>query len=348
MLEAPPRLVAAKPVTGCFTALVGVPLVQAGDDLAGIVLAALRASNERLWDGDILVIAQKIVSKAEGRLVRLASVHPSPETQALAREVNKDPRLVELILRESSEVVRCRRDVLVVAHRLGFIMTNAGIDVSNVEQGAADDTALLLPVDPDASCARLRAELRDRTGADVGVIIINSHGRAFRNGTVGVAIGVSGLAALCDLRGKPDLFRRRLQSTEVGIADEISAAASLLMGQADEGRPIVLARGLSVPRREGAAAELVRPKELDLFRTPVAQDQALSPLEAATIALFRARRSHPPLSGTACAGRRGRAGAVRRNVRAVRPQSPALAVRAAQGCRDQATPRPCHGRAARG
>lgn len=290
-LEAPTRFVVAEPVTARFTALADVPLVEVGDDLAAIVLAALEASDEELRDGDILVIAQKIVSKVEGRLVRLASVHPSPEAQTLAREVNKDPRLVELILRESTEVVRHRRDVLVVAHRLGFIMANAGIDFSNVEQGAGDDTALLLPADPDASCAQLRAVLREKTGADIGVIINDSHGRAFRNGTVGVAIGVSGLAALADLRGRPDLFCRWLQSTEVGIADEISAAASLLMGQANEGRPIVLARGLSVPRREGTAIELVRAKELDLFRAQAAGVKALSPLEATTNALFRARRS---------------------------------------------------------
>jgi coenzyme F420-0:L-glutamate ligase/coenzyme F420-1:gamma-L-glutamate ligase len=285
---APARFVAAEPVTARFTALTGVPLIAAGDELAPVIVAALAASGEQLRDGDILIVAQKIVSKAEGRLVRLAGVTPSPQAQELARKVNKDARLVELILQESTEVVRYRRDVLVVAHRLGFIMANAGIDMSNIEHGAADETALLLPLDPDASCARLRAALKTTSGADVAVIINDSHGRAFRNGTVGVAIGVSGVAALADLRGRPDLFRRQLRHTEVGIADEIAAAASLLMGQAGEGRPIVLARGLAWLRRDGSAGELVRAKELDLFRAPAVTPP--SNLEFAA-GLFSGRRS---------------------------------------------------------
>jgi coenzyme F420-0:L-glutamate ligase/coenzyme F420-1:gamma-L-glutamate ligase len=268
MIEPPRRFAATEPVTARFIALAGVPLVEPGDDLAGVVLGALAASREELRDGDVLVIAQKIVSKAQGRLVRLDSVEPSPEARALALEVDKDPRLVELILRESTEVVRHRRDVLIVAHRLGLVMANAGIDMSNVQHEAADDTALLLPEDPDAACAALRSALKAATGADVAVIINDSHGRAFRNGTVGVAIGASGLAALSDQRGRRDLFGRRLQITEVGIADEIAAAASLLMGQADEGRPIVLARGLPLARAEGNAAQLIRAKAMDLFRAP--------------------------------------------------------------------------------
>jgi coenzyme F420-0:L-glutamate ligase/coenzyme F420-1:gamma-L-glutamate ligase len=169
------------------------------------------------------------------------------------------------MLSESVEVVRHSRDVIVVAHRLGFVMANAGIDQSNV---APDDgeKALLLPRDPDASCAALRSRLRESTGADVAAIINDSHGRAWRNGTVGVAIGAAGLPALLDLRGCPDLFHRRLRITEVGLADEIAAAASLLMGQADEGRPAVLVRGVPYERREGCASELVRPRSHDLFR----------------------------------------------------------------------------------
>jgi coenzyme F420-0:L-glutamate ligase/coenzyme F420-1:gamma-L-glutamate ligase len=257
---------AARPVEARLVALAGVPLVRAGDDLAAIVVDALAVSSERLQDGDVVVIAQKIVSKAEGRTVRLAAVTPSARALALAREIDKDPRLIELILAESNSIVRQRRDVVVVEHRLGFVMANAGIDLSNVEQGDADDTALLLPVDPDGTCARLRGALEALTDARAAVIINDSHGRAFRNGTVGVAIGVSGLPALADLRGRPDLFGRRLRITEVAAADEIASAASVLMGQADEGRPIVLARGFPVSPGDGAAAALVRPSRLDLFR----------------------------------------------------------------------------------
>jgi coenzyme F420-0:L-glutamate ligase/coenzyme F420-1:gamma-L-glutamate ligase len=255
-------------------ALSGVPLVKAGDDLAQLILAALAASQEKVRDGDILILAQKIVSKAQGRFVRLDSVTPSRQAEDLALAVNKDPRLVELILRESTEVVRYQRSVLVVAHRLGFVMANAGIDLSNVGEGSGDEVALLLPEDPDRTCAQLREIIRKLTGADIAVIINDSHGRAFRNGTVGVAIGASGLPALADLRGRPDLYRRRLQTTEVAIADEVAAAASLLMGQADEGRPIVLARDIPMCRREGAAAELARLKELDLFRTQASANTA--------------------------------------------------------------------------
>lgn len=265
------RAITANAPEARFVALAGLPMVKPGDDLTAIILAALAASQEKLCDGDVLVLAQKIVSKAEGRLVRLDSIAPSDAAQQLACEVNKDPRLVELILRESTEVVRYRRDVLVVAHRLGFVMANAGIDMSNIEQNGTDDTALLLPEDPDASCARLRASLKALTGTDVAVIINDSHGRAFRNGTVGVAIGAAGLPALTDRRGEPDLFGRTLQHTEVALADEIAAAASLLMGQAGEGKPVVLARGVPMQRRDGSAAELVRAKRLDLFRAPTGE-----------------------------------------------------------------------------
>lgn len=178
----------------------------------------------------------------------------------------KDPRVVELILRESAEVVRMRPGVIITAHRLGFVMANAGIDASNVEDGEGQEIVLLLPEDPDASAKRLRQQLRARAQVDVAVIINDSFGRAWRLGTIGTAIGVSGLPALLDLRGSPDRTGRRLQVTEVGVADEVAGAASLLMGQAAEGRPIVHVRGFPYPRREGNAAELVRPREADLFR----------------------------------------------------------------------------------
>lgn len=247
-------------------ALGGVPLVRAGDDLASIVLDALAQSAEALVAGDVLVIAQKIFSKAEGRLVVLSSVTPSPRAEALAGETRKDPRVVELILQEAAEVVRHKADLLVVEHRLGFVTANAGIDMSNLQHATPDDTVLMLPEDPDASCSRLRDALAARTGVRVGVIMNDSHGRAFRNGVVGVAIGVSGVAALADLRGRPDLFGRKLAITEVAVADELAGAASLLMGQADEARPIVLARGFPLLQREASARELYRPKHMDVFR----------------------------------------------------------------------------------
>ncbi len=249
-----------------------VPLVRPGDDLGDIVVEALGAAGCALRDGDVVVLAQKIVSKAEDRYVALETVTPSARALALAEEVDKDARLVELILRESTEVVRHRPGVLIVAHRLGTVMANAGIDQSNVEplppgpDGALRPRVLLLPKDPDASCARLRAALRHRTGADVAVIINDSVGRAWRNGTVGMALGAAGLSALDTLNGKPDLFDRPLQATEVGLADEIAAAASLAMGQADEGRPLVLLRGLPGGAGGGNATDLVRPRTRDLFR----------------------------------------------------------------------------------
>jgi coenzyme F420-0:L-glutamate ligase/coenzyme F420-1:gamma-L-glutamate ligase len=242
-----------------------VPLVRAGDDLANIVVQALAETGVSLQPCDVLILAQKIVSKAEGRSIDLNTVTPSPRAIELAKAADKDPRVVELILAESTEVLRHRPGAIIVAHRLGFVLANAGIDQSNV--GAdGEERALLLPADPDRSCRQLRERLRERTGIDVAVLIIDSFGRAWRNGTVGTAIGVSGFPALADLRGQPDLFGRPLQVTEVGLADELAAAASLLMGQAAEGVPIVLARGVPYERREASVQELIRPKAQDLFR----------------------------------------------------------------------------------
>ena len=246
-------------------ALGGIPHVQPGDDMGALILAALDRCGESLHDGDAIVLAQKIVSKAEGRLVELATVEPSARALVLAREAHKDPRLVELILRESSEVLRCAPGVIVAEHRLGFVMANAGIDQSNVVQ-QGDGIALLLPVDPDASCTAIRERLKEATGADVAVLVIDSHGRAWRNGTVGVAIGVAGIPAVVDLRGEQDLYGRELRLTEVGLADELASAASMIMGQAAEGRPVVLARGIPYARRAGSSRELVRPRAIDLFR----------------------------------------------------------------------------------
>ena len=245
-----------------LTALEGIPEIRAGDDLAATVLDGLGRSKLALADGDVLVLAQKIVSKSEGRTVELAGVTPSQRALELAAITGRDARVLELVLAESTGIIRCKKDVIVVEHRLGYVMANAGIDMSNVEGGG--ETVLLLPLDPDASCARLRAALRDR--ADVGIVINDSFGRAWRNGVVGVALGVAGLPGVVDMRGRPDRFGRPLLITQIGFADEIAAAASLLMGQADEGRPLIHARGVPYARRDGNGRELLRPKSMDLFR----------------------------------------------------------------------------------
>lgn len=243
----------------------GIPMVAPGDDLAAMLLAAVARTGMSLQAGDVLVLAQKIVSKAEGRTVDLATVAASPRALEIAAAVHKDPRFVELVLRESREVLRARPDILIVEHRLGFVMANAGIDRSNVE-GGDRDVVLLLPEDPDASAARLRSALLASAGVEIGVVVNDSFGRAWRRGTMGIAIGSAGLPALLDRRGSPDLFGRPLQVTMIGYADEIASAASLLMGQGDEGRPAVLVRGLDVPAGHGSARDLIRPRAEDLFR----------------------------------------------------------------------------------
>jgi coenzyme F420-0:L-glutamate ligase/coenzyme F420-1:gamma-L-glutamate ligase len=230
-----------------------------------LLLEALDRAGLALEEGDVLAVAQKIVSKAEGRVVGLADVEPGEYARRLAEQVGNDPRLMELILRESDEVSRLRPGVIIVRHRLGFTSANAGIDRSNVGPDG-EERVLLLPSDPDASAQRIRETIRAKRGITPGVVITDSHGRAFRLGTVGVAIGVAGLPALWDRRGEVDRYGYRLQHTDVGVADEIAAAAGLLMGQAAEGRPAVLLRGLRLPPADGRAADLVRPKEQDLYR----------------------------------------------------------------------------------
>ena len=251
-----------------LTALKDIPLIRQGDDLADVILSALPASGVTLQDEDILVLGQKIVSKAEGRMVNLAEVAPGEPARKLAAEVEKDPRLVELMLQESRSVVRTRPGTIIVEHRLGFICANAGIDHSNVAgAGTADEEyVLLLPENPDRSAAAIRNQLEQRSGKRLGVMIIDSHGRAWRIGTVGMCIGLSGLPAIVDERGWRDLFGYALRITLVGVADELAAAASLVMGQAAEGTPIVHARGFPYPLREGSLQDLIRPKESDLFR----------------------------------------------------------------------------------
>ena len=258
-----------------LTPLQSIPLIRHDDNLADVLLDALHATEISLHDGDILVLAQKIVSKAEGRTVNLTNITPSKKAFELAKPTEKDPRVVELILQESNEILRTRPGAIIVEHRLGFVCANAGIDHSNVnspipvedEPGMkAEDWVLLLPENPDHSAAQIRQKIEAATDTHIGVLIIDSHGRAWREGTVGTSIGISGLPGLADLRGQPDLFGFKLQITQVGVADELAAAASLMMGQAAEGTPAVHVRGFPYPLREGKLGELLRPKEQDLFR----------------------------------------------------------------------------------
>ncbi len=251
-----------------LTALRGIPFIRQGDNLADIVLSALRANSIALDDNDILVVGQKIVSKAEGRMVNLATVIPGEEARRLAVRAEKDARLVELILSESREVLRASRGTMIVQHKLGFVCANAGIDHSNVAGpgSPSEEYVLLLPCDPDSSAAAIREAIERETGRRVGVMIIDSHGRAWRLGVVGTCIGLAGVPALVDQRGWQDLFGYSLRITMVAVADELAAAASLMMGQASEGLPVIHVRGFPYPLQDGSLKELLRPKEQDLFR----------------------------------------------------------------------------------
>jgi len=248
--------------------LKGIPLIKPGDSLEDIILTALRKTRIKLQANDILVLAQKIVSKSEGRLVNLTEIIPSNEAIKIAKQSEKDARFVELVLRESKAILRVRPGLIVVEHRCGFICANAGIDHSNVQGdwGNHEDWVLLLPEDADRSAKKLQEELEQRCGLKLGILIIDSHGRAWRMGTAGVAIGMAGVPGLVDLRGQPDLFGYQLRVTQVGAADELASAASLIMGQAAEGSPIVHVRGFPYALRESSITELLRPKENDLFR----------------------------------------------------------------------------------
>jgi coenzyme F420-0:L-glutamate ligase / coenzyme F420-1:gamma-L-glutamate ligase len=243
-----------------------VPLIRPGDDLGSLIGDALDRAELRPQQDDIVVVAQKIVSKAEGRYVDLAAVDPSPKALRLGADVGKDPRLVQVILSESVRLVRKRSNLLIMQHRLGFVMASAGVDHSNLDHGPGTERVLLLPADPDASAAGLRSQLEARFDTALGVVINDSFGRPWRRGVVGVAIGVAGLPSLVDLRGKPDLSGRPLEVTVLGLADEVAAAASLIMGQADEGRPIALVRGVRATAPDAPASALVRPEAEDLFR----------------------------------------------------------------------------------
>ncbi len=249
-----------------LTALPDFPMVAPGDDLAGLLIDSLERAAITPRDKDVVVLAQKIVSKAEGRYVRLRDIAPSRRALGLAAETGKDARMVELILSESRAVVKYGPGVLIVEHRLGLVMANAGIDQSNIEHPDGDERALLLPVDPDASCAQLKARLDAAFDVDLAVVINDSFGRPWRQGVTGVAIGAAGLPALLNLVGAPDLFGRAMRVTEIAVADEIAAAASLVMGQTDAGRPVVHLRGVQWDAPARPAADLLRPRQQDMFR----------------------------------------------------------------------------------
>jgi coenzyme F420-0:L-glutamate ligase/coenzyme F420-1:gamma-L-glutamate ligase len=252
------------PVT--ITPLNDIPLVNPGDDLAALLISALEAASVAPRAFDILVVAQKIVSKAQGRFLDLATLKPSQRARELAGTTGKDPRLIEAILRQSAEIVRVKQGVIIVETHDGLVMANAGIDQSNLSDADHGKHVLLLPEDAQGSAERLKSRLDAHFGADMGVIISDSVGRAWRLGTVGLAIGAAGVPSLWDRRGEADLSGRRLEATEVGFADAVAAAAVLVMGEAAEGRPAALVRGLDWTATPRPASALLRPKSEDLFR----------------------------------------------------------------------------------
>lgn len=243
----------------------GLPLFYEGDDLATILLDHLQEQSLRLQDGDIVAVAQKIISKIEGRLVDLVTVNPSEEAFRLAEEVEKDPRIVELILQESTSIVRQKPGVLIVRHRLGHVGANAGIDQSNIEHGE-DGSALLLPIDPDASAAKLHADIKRINGVNVGVLVTDSANRPWRLGTTGIAIGASNMAVLDDRRGGFDLHGRELKITMINRADSIAAMATLVMGETNESIPVAIVRGAGAGSSCDQASDIIRPLEDDLFK----------------------------------------------------------------------------------
>jgi len=244
--------------------LTGIPLVREGDDLATLLEQAMAGCGLSLQSGDVLVVAQKIVSKAEGRVVRLRDVQPTARAVELGEITDKDPRMVQLILEESTEVVRAVPGVLIVRHRLGIIGANAGIDQSNIDHGEGE-CALLLPEDPDRSAAQLRDTLQQRSRNTLGVIVSDSMNRPWRLGTMGQAIGSAGITVLDDRRGDADLFGRELKVTMTNRADSIAAAALLVMGETTERVPAALVRGFPAEDSRQAARDSIRPASEDLF-----------------------------------------------------------------------------------
>jgi len=243
----------------------GIPLIQPGDDLATIIVERLKASENDLVAGDILILAHKVVSKAEGAIVDLASCRPSQAAEQLSQASNKDPRLIELILHESKKIVRQRTNLIIAEHKKGWICANAGIDYSNV----SGECVSLLPRDPDHAAQQIRQRIKDLSTVDIAVIINDSQGRPFRKGSVSVALGSSGICALVDKRGNEDLFGYRVKHTEVALIDQLASAASLLMGETNEGIPAVIIRGFRYPKGRNKARDLIRPEESDLFRKPL-------------------------------------------------------------------------------
>lgn len=255
-----------------FCGLAGFPMVEPGDDLAQFIIDAIRDNKRQLQDGDVIVIAQKVVSKAENRYLDLRTIEPSERAIELSKKVQKDPRKVQAILNESNEVVRAVPGVLIVEQKNGFVQANAGIDQSNIDVPGIDpeEICLLLPENSDESAAKIREKIRGASGREVGVIINDSLGRPWRVGTLGLAIGVSGFTALEDYIGGQDIYGRELQVTQVGAADELAAGASIVMGQTTEKTPVVLVRGYhpKEPIEDGlkGVGPLIRAKEFDLFR----------------------------------------------------------------------------------
>jgi coenzyme F420-0:L-glutamate ligase/coenzyme F420-1:gamma-L-glutamate ligase len=243
----------------------GVPMIQPGDDLPALVVDAFSRAGLEPQTGDVVVVTSKVVSKAEGRIVDLRTVVPSARALELARVTEKDPQLVELVLRESTDVVRAVPNTLLVRHRLGFMSANGAIDRSNAD---GEHTALLMPIDPDASASNIKAALDAEFGADVGVLVTDTHGRPFRRGNIGVAVGVAGFEAVVDMVGTRDLFGRELKATVIALADEIAAAAALVSGETSEGLPVVLVRGVTTRPGDTGSSELLFPAERDLFREP--------------------------------------------------------------------------------
>jgi coenzyme F420-0:L-glutamate ligase/coenzyme F420-1:gamma-L-glutamate ligase len=241
--------------------LPGLPDVNPGDDLSRLIVAAARAQDLRIAEADVFVVAQKIVSKAEGRIVRLDTIIPSARARAWAQDWNKDARIIELVLREGKRIVRMERGVIIAETQRGFVCANAGVDVSNAEDG----TAILLPENPDASARTLQAQLSTAFGVHVGVIISDTFGRAWREGLVNVALGVAGVAPLIDYRGQTDANGKVLQATIIAIADELASAAELVMGKAER-MPVAIVRGARTETRSGSGADLIRPADKDLFR----------------------------------------------------------------------------------
>jgi coenzyme F420-0:L-glutamate ligase/coenzyme F420-1:gamma-L-glutamate ligase len=251
-----------------FTQIIGIPLIKYGDSIPEILYKSIQNQGVSIEDGDILAVTSKIISKSEGRMINLTEVVPSERAVEIAVKNKRDARLIEIILSESNEIIRSTEQAFIVEHKLGFICANAGVDHSNVDgpYGNQEDWYLLLPKAPDQSAEIIKDHFFKKSGKNIGVIIIDSHGRAWRKGTVGVIIGTSRVPALVDLRGKPDLFGYHLKITEVATGDELAATASLMMGQADEKIPAIHIRGFPYQLRDSSLSEVLRPKNMDLFR----------------------------------------------------------------------------------